>query len=91
MDNYQIIYPLVGAGGAMMAAATDYVISRPSLVINPSYKPMHLHGSEYWTYFLPQRVGHSTAQKWTNNAQAVGALEALEKGEKKIMQVSNEI
>ena len=27
-----------GAGGAMVAAAADYVISNPSVVINPSYK-----------------------------------------------------
>ena len=74
-----------------MAATTDYVISRPSLVINPSYKPMHLHGSEYWTYFLPERVGHSTAQKWTNTAQAVGAFDALEKGKKTVFQVFHEI
>ena len=29
-----------GAGGAMVAAAADYVISNPSVVINPSYKVM---------------------------------------------------
>lgn len=46
-----------GAGGIMMALAADCVWMADSVVLNPSYAPMGLFGSEYWTYSLPRRVG----------------------------------
>lgn len=69
-----------GAGGAMMAAACDHVISNGSVVLNPSYKAMHLHGSEYWTYFLARRVGQDVADAWTTCTSPVGAEEAHKEG-----------
>ena len=45
------------AGGLMLALAADYVWCRAGAVLNPHYRLMGLHGSEYWTYTLPRRVG----------------------------------
>ncbi len=36
-----------GAGGVMMALAADRVFVRDGVVLNPHYKAMGLHGSEY--------------------------------------------
>lgn len=33
------------------------VVAHRGVTLSPSYQPMGLTGSEYWTYFLPQRVG----------------------------------
>ena len=42
---------------------------------------MHLHGSEYWTYFLPRRVGEEVAQDWMSKMNSpISALEAHRKG-----------
>ncbi|AJC60260.1 hydrogenase maturation protein [Streptomyces sp. 769] len=49
------------AGGAMLALAADEVWCRFAAVLNPHYRLMGLHGSEYWTYTLPRRVGPETA------------------------------
>ena len=47
-----------GAGGAILALATDKVFVREGAIFNPHYKNMgNLYGSEYWTYLLPKRVG----------------------------------
>ena len=45
------------AGGLMLALAADQVWCRAGAVLNPHYRLMGLHGSEYWTYTLPRRVG----------------------------------
>ena len=45
------------AGGLMLALAADHVWCRAGAVLNPHYRLMGLHGSEYWTYTLPRRVG----------------------------------
>jgi len=48
-----------GAGGVFLALATDRVVARDGIVLNPHYKNMgNLYGSEYWTYLLPQRSEH---------------------------------
>ena len=46
------------AGGLMLALAADQVWCRDAAVLNPHYKLMGLHGSEYWTYTLPRRSAH---------------------------------
>ena len=46
-----------GAGGVMMALASDLVLSRDGVVINPHYTNMRLFGSEYHTFFLERRLG----------------------------------
>ncbi|KAK3588122.1 hypothetical protein CHS0354_012179, partial [Potamilus streckersoni] len=69
-----------GAGGAMFAAAADIVVSHPGVLLTPSYKSMHLHGSEYWTYFLPQRVGEMEAIRLTKSEDPLVTEEAYKIG-----------
>ena len=53
------------AGGLMLALAADHVWCRAGAVLNPHYRLMGLHGSEYWTYTLPRRVGAERAARLT--------------------------
>ncbi|KAK3099423.1 hypothetical protein FSP39_004107 [Pinctada imbricata] len=69
-----------GAGGAMMAAACDVVISHPGVLLTPSYSAMGLFGSEYWTYFFPQRVGMTRADTLVNETSPLLAPTAQEYG-----------
>ncbi|MBF6334137.1 hydrogenase maturation protein [Nocardia transvalensis] len=64
------------AGGVMLALAADEVWCRESVVLNPHYRLMGLHGSEYWTYTLPRRVGAAEADRLTREALPVGAAAA---------------
>ncbi|MDH6577597.1 hydrogenase maturation protein [Kitasatospora sp. MAP5-34] len=68
------------AGGLMLAIAADEVWCRDAAVLNPHYRLMGLHGSEYWTYTLPRRVGAEQARRLTTAALPVGAGEALALG-----------
>ncbi|KAK3734050.1 hypothetical protein QZH41_004817 [Actinostola sp. cb2023] len=52
-----------GAGGAMMALASDIALCREGVILNPHYHTMHLHGSEYHSYLLPLRVGKDMAHE----------------------------
>ena len=54
------------AGGLMLALAADQVWCRSGAVLNPHYRLMGLHGSEYWTYTLPRRVGAQEAARLTS-------------------------
>ena len=70
-----------GAGGAMLALAADKVFARRGVVLNPHYKGMgQLHGSEYWTYTLPQRVGNDRAFQLTERLQPLGTRQATDIG-----------
>ncbi|QNK69024.1 enoyl-CoA hydratase-related protein [Variovorax sp. PAMC26660] len=68
------------AGGVMLALAADEVWCRDGAVLNPHYTLMGLHGSEYWTYTLPRRVGESEAQRLIQSALPVSAKRAVELG-----------
>lgn len=68
------------AGGVMLALAADEVWCRESAVLNPHYRLMGLHGSEYWTYTLPRRVGGDLADRLTRETLPVGARAAGEIG-----------
>lgn len=68
------------AGGVMLALAADEVWCRESVVLNPHYQLMGLHGSEYWTYTLPRRVGSEQAHRLTREPLPVGARAALRLG-----------
>ncbi|MCM6773113.1 hydrogenase maturation protein [Nocardia sp. CDC159] len=68
------------AGGVLLALAADEVWCRESVVLNPHYRLMGLHGSEYWTYTLPRRVGTAAAERLTNEALPVGARAAAALG-----------
>ncbi|KAK3101449.1 hypothetical protein FSP39_003668 [Pinctada imbricata] len=69
-----------GAGGVMMAASCDLVVTHPGVLLTPSYNAMGLFGSEYWTYFLPERVGESTAHKLVSDTSPLLATTAQELG-----------
>lgn len=69
-----------GAGGVFLALAADYVTVRQGVVLNPHYLTLGLHGSEYWTYTLPRRVGAEKARELTEACLPVGAAAAVEMG-----------
>jgi putative two-component system protein, hydrogenase maturation factor HypX/HoxX len=68
------------AGGLMLALAADQVWCRAGAVLNPHYRLMGLHGSEYWTYTLPRRVGASEAARLTEACLPVTPGAALRLG-----------
>ena len=70
-----------GAGGAMMALASDMIFAREGVVFNPHYKNMGgLYGSEYWTYLLPKRVGQEMAAELTEQCLPISARKAWQIG-----------
>jgi putative two-component system hydrogenase maturation factor HypX/HoxX len=69
-----------GAGGVMMALCADIVLAHDGVVLNPHYRTMGLHGSEFWTYVLPRRVGDHQAARLTDECLPVGATEAADIG-----------
>jgi putative two-component system protein, hydrogenase maturation factor HypX/HoxX len=68
------------AGGLMLALAADQVWCRAGAVLNPHYRLMGLHGSEYWTYTLPRRVGAAEAARLTQECLPVSPASALRSG-----------
>ena len=68
------------AGGLMLALAADLVWCRAGAVLNPHYRLMGLHGSEYWTYTLPRRVGAEQAARLTEACLPVTPASALRCG-----------
>ena len=68
------------AGGLMLALAADQVWCRSGAVLNPHYRLMGLHGSEYWTYTLPRRVGATEAARLTQACLPVTPASALRSG-----------
>jgi putative two-component system hydrogenase maturation factor HypX/HoxX len=68
------------AGGLMLALAADEVWCRAGAVLNPHYRLMGLHGSEYWTYTLPRRVGAEQAARLTDACLPVSPASALRCG-----------
>jgi putative two-component system protein, hydrogenase maturation factor HypX/HoxX len=68
------------AGGLMLALAADHVWCRAGAVLNPHYRLMGLHGSEYWTYTLPRRVGAHEAARLTQACLPVAPASTLRSG-----------
>ncbi len=68
------------AGGLMLALAADQVWCRSGAVLNPHYRLMGLHGSEYWTYTLPHRVGAHKAAELTRACLPVSPASAVRCG-----------
>jgi putative two-component system protein, hydrogenase maturation factor HypX/HoxX len=83
-DTHLTIAALRGdaaAGGVFLALAADRVLARSGIVLNPHYRNMgNLHGSEYWTYLLPRRVGVERAQAIMGRRLPLGAPEACALG-----------
>lgn len=65
-----------GAGGVMLGLGADRVLARAGVVLNPHYRTMGLHGSEYWSYTLPRRVGRLEAERLTAECLPIGAAAA---------------
>ena len=64
----------------MLALASDKVIVRDGVILNPHYKAMGLHGSEYWTYTLPKRIGLEKATELTDACLPIDARTAAKIG-----------
>lgn len=70
-----------GAGGVFLALASDHVLMRDGIVLNPHYKNMgNLYGSEYWTYVLPRRVGADRVQAVMGTRLPMGTAAAKRLG-----------
>jgi putative two-component system hydrogenase maturation factor HypX/HoxX len=70
-----------GAGGVFMALAADEVLAREGTVLNPHYRNMgNLHGSEYWTYLLPRRLGAEGAVALMQGRMPLSAAGAARAG-----------
>jgi putative two-component system protein, hydrogenase maturation factor HypX/HoxX len=70
-----------GAGGVILALATDFIYARKGIVLNPHYKGMgNLYGSEYWTYLLPKRVGGAKARELTEALRPISSRTAQQIG-----------
>lgn len=69
----------------MAALACDLVWAHGNTVLNPHYKSIGLYGSEYWSHFLPRRVGSDMALELTErcmpvsakSAKAIGMIDAI--------------
>jgi putative two-component system hydrogenase maturation factor HypX/HoxX len=68
------------AGGVMLALAADEVWCRDGAVLNPHFRLMGLHGSAYWTYSLPRRVGSVASAHLVQKALPVTAARARRLG-----------
>jgi putative two-component system protein, hydrogenase maturation factor HypX/HoxX len=79
-DTHLTIAALQGnaaAGGVFLALATDRVLARSAVVLNPHYRNMgNLYGSEYWTYLLPRRADAARARTLMAARLPIGAPEA---------------
>jgi putative two-component system hydrogenase maturation factor HypX/HoxX len=92
-DSHLTIAVLQGnaaAGGVCLALAADQVLADRGIVLNPHYRNMgNLHGSEYWSYLLPRRLGAAQAHRLMSErlplgaaeAQALGLIDTLAEGE----------
>ncbi len=69
-----------GAGGVPLALASDKILARKGIVLNPHTKNMGLYGSEYWTYLLPKRIGYKKAKRFTEYCLPWGVEIAYEIG-----------
>ena len=68
-----------GAGGVMMALAADLVLSNKEIILNPAYSGMGLFGSEYWTYFFPERALRKWSQKLLSFFRRISTLKNVVK------------
>ncbi len=68
------------AGGAILAAACDRLWMRDGTLLNAHYQGMGTHGSDYWTYVLPRRVGPGCAQRLSEQGLPTLAREARQMG-----------
>lgn len=68
------------AGGVALAAAADIVVSAASVVFNPAYRAMGLHGSEFHLYSYVQRCGRLVATHLVKDMLPLSAIRSRELG-----------
>ncbi|KAG9099573.1 hypothetical protein FRC06_005136, partial [Ceratobasidium sp. 370] len=70
----------VAAGGFALATAADIVLCAESAVINPHYRGVGLHGSEFHTYSFFERAGETKAREALRGMLPMSAAEACRIG-----------
>ncbi|TID25961.1 hydrogenase maturation factor hoxX like protein [Venturia nashicola] len=65
------------AGGVAFAAACDIVIAGANVVLNPAYRSMGLHGSEYHSLSYFGRCGHEVGTQLLREMLPMSAFQAL--------------
>lgn len=68
------------AGGVALAAAADVVVSAGSVVLNPAYRAMGLHGSEFHLYSYVERCGRTVATHLVKDMLPLSAIRSRELG-----------
>lgn len=68
------------AGGVALAAACDVVVAAGSVVLNPAYRAMGLHGSEFHLYSYVERCGRTVATHLVKDMLPLSATRARELG-----------
>ncbi|EFQ33724.1 formyl transferase domain-containing protein [Colletotrichum graminicola] len=68
------------AGGVAMAAACDIVLAGTEAVLNPAYRAIGLHGSEYHSLSYTGRCGSSGATKLLRDMRPLSTTEARTMG-----------
>jgi enoyl-CoA hydratase/carnithine racemase len=68
------------AGGVALAAACDVVICGAEVVLNPAYRAIGLHGSEYHSISYVGRCGHGKAHDVLRSMIALSPFEARANG-----------
>ncbi|OLN87515.1 Hydrogenase maturation factor HoxX [Colletotrichum chlorophyti] len=68
------------AGGVAMAAACDVVISGSEVVLNPAYRAIGLHGSEYHSLSYPGRCGPAGATSLLRDMTPLAPVDARAMG-----------
>ena len=84
------------AGGVALAAACDHVIAGVDVVLNPSYRAIGLHGSEYHTLSYRGRCGTTKAASLlrnmlplsASNAQLIGLIDHVLHDSDKELEIS---
>jgi putative two-component system protein, hydrogenase maturation factor HypX/HoxX len=69
-----------GAGGAVLSACFDYVLARPSIVLNYHYGQMGLAGSELRSLAVPLRAGADEAERLLADCLPISAVTAHRRG-----------
>lgn len=65
------------AGGVAFAAACDIVVAGANVVLNPAYRSMGLHGSEYHSLSYFGRCGHQVGTQLLREMLPISAFQAL--------------
>nr|WVH01972.1 protein tyrosine phosphatase-like protein [Naematelia aurantialba] len=68
------------AGGVALAAACDVVIAGRGVVLNPAYRAMGLHGSEFHSYSYAKRCGPRQAAAYLGDMLPVSSTFARQTG-----------